>query len=133
MYVKPVENREIERKKQVSQPIVDKKYHMESMDGEEVSNRVDTEIQQVYEHDSSKVHRQMEVSSEKLRKILKQLAEQMPNAQAQFGIHEETNRMMIKLVDKDTKEVIKEFPPEENLDGLAKRLEIAGILMDKRL
>ena len=40
---------------------------------------------------------------------------------------------MIKIVDKDTKDVIKEFPPEETLDMIQKVWEMAGILVDEKL
>jgi flagellar protein FlaG len=51
---------------------------------------------------------------------------------AVFGIHEETNRVTIKLLDKDTKEVIQEIPAEKTLDAIAKVLELAGLFVDKR-
>jgi flagellar protein FlaG len=54
------------------------------------------------------------------------------NEEAVFGIHEATNRVTIKIVDKDTKEVIKEFPPEKTLDMIAKVWEMAGIMVDER-
>lgn len=53
-------------------------------------------------------------------------------AEAVFGIHEKTNRVTIKIVDKKTKEVIKEFPPEKTLDMIAKVWEMAGIMVDER-
>ena len=40
--------------------------------------------------------------------------------------------MTIKIIDKDTKEVIKEVPPEKTLDMIAKVWELAGILIDER-
>ncbi|MCM1388207.1 MAG: flagellar protein FlaG [Bacillus sp. (in: Bacteria)] len=54
------------------------------------------------------------------------------NEEAVFGVHEKTNRITIKIVDKDTKEVIKEFPPEKTLDMIAKVWEMAGILVDEK-
>ena len=54
------------------------------------------------------------------------------HSQAVFGIHEETNRITIKIVDKKTKEVIKEFPPEKTLDMIAKAWELAGIMVDEK-
>lgn len=54
------------------------------------------------------------------------------NREAVFGIHEGTNRVTIKIVDKDTKEVIKELPPEKTLDMIAKVWEMAGILVDEK-
>ena len=55
------------------------------------------------------------------------------NSEAIFGIHEKTNRITIKIVDKDTKKVLKEYPPEQTLDMIAKVWEMAGILVDKKL
>ena len=40
--------------------------------------------------------------------------------------------MTIKIVDKQTKEVLKEFPPEKTLDMIAKVWELAGILVDEK-
>lgn len=54
------------------------------------------------------------------------------NSEAIFGIHDKTNRVTIKIVDKTTKEVIKEYPPEQTLDMIAKVWEIAGILVDEK-
>ena len=50
-----------------------------------------------------------------------------------FGIHDATNRVMIKIVDKDTKEVLKEYPPEKTLDMIAKVWEVAGLLVDEKM
>jgi flagellar protein FlaG len=54
------------------------------------------------------------------------------NTEAVFGIHDKTNRVTIKIVDKDSKKVIKEFPPEKTLDMIAKAWELAGIMVDTR-
>ena len=70
---------------------------------------------------------------DKLKKILQQVASTLPNAEAKFGIHEKTNRITITLVDKETQEVIKEIPPEKSLDLVAKRMELAGVLVDEKL
>ena len=53
-------------------------------------------------------------------------------SEAVFGIHEKTNRITIKIIDKKTKEVIKEFPPEKTLDMIAKVWEMAGLLVDEK-
>lgn len=55
------------------------------------------------------------------------------NSEAVFGIHDKTNRVTIKIIDKDTKEVIKEYPPEKTLDMIAKVWEMAGLLVDQKL
>ena len=71
-------------------------------------------------------------SNEQLKKAVEQLNKSMPHSEAIFGFHEETNRVMIKIGDKDTKEVIKELPPEKTLDMIAKVWELAGILVDEK-
>ncbi len=55
----------------------------------------------------------------------------MQNSEAIYGIHEGTNRVTIKIVDRETKKVIKELPPEKTLDMIAKVWEIAGIMVDE--
>ena len=68
-----------------------------------------------------------------LKKAVNDLNKQMKNSEAIFGIHDKSNRVTIKIIDKTTKEVIKEYPPEETLDMIAKVWEIAGILVDEKL
>ncbi len=50
----------------------------------------------------------------------------------EYSIHERTKEIMVKVINKDTKEVIREIPPEKILDLVAKLWEIAGILVDER-
>ena len=73
--------------------------------------------------------------SEQLKKAITEMNKKINNSneEAVFGVHEDTNRIMIKIMDKDTKEVIKEFPPEKTLDMIAKIWEMAGILVDEKL
>lgn len=49
------------------------------------------------------------------------------------SIHEKTNQVMIKVIDVNTKEVLKEFPPEKILDMVAAMCEQAGIFVDKKI
>lgn len=74
----------------------------------------------------------IEKNNEKVKKAVEELNKNMSNSIAQFGIHEGTNRITIKIVDKDTKKVIKELPPEKTLDMIAKAWELAGIMVDER-
>lgn len=78
---------------------------------------------------------QAQQQSEQLKKAIAEMNKKINNSneEAVFGVHEDTNRIMIKIMDKDTKEVIKEFPPEKTLDMIAKIWEMAGILVDEKL
>ena len=50
----------------------------------------------------------------------------------EFRIHEKTGRYMVKLVDNETDEIIREIPPEKILDLVASIWELVGILVDER-
>lgn len=71
-------------------------------------------------------------SNEQVKKAVESLNKKMEHSEAVFGIHEGTNRVTIKIVDRDTKEVIKELPPEKTLDMITKVWEMAGILVDEK-
>ncbi|NBJ92558.1 flagellar protein FlaG [Parablautia muri] len=71
-------------------------------------------------------------SSEQLKKAVEQLNKNMSSSEAVFGIHEGTNRLTIKIIDKDSKEVLKELPPEKILDMIAKAWELAGVMVDEK-
>ena len=68
-----------------------------------------------------------------IRKAVDEINKKVHNSEAVFGIHDATNRATIKIVDKDTKKVLKEYPPEKTLDMIAKVWEMAGLLVDKKL
>lgn len=54
------------------------------------------------------------------------------NKRFEFKVHEGTGRIMVKLIDKETDEVIKEIPPEKILDLVASIWDLVGILVDER-
>ncbi len=79
--------------------------------------------------------KQTQQKSEQLKKAIAEMNRRINNSneEAVFGVHEDTNRIMIKIMDKETKEVIKEFPPEKTLDMIARIWEMAGILVDEKM
>ena len=86
--------------------------------------------QKGYEENSSE--NQMTNSNAQIKKAIEDINKKAYNSEAIFGIHEETNRITIKIVDRSTKEVIKELPPEKTLDMIAKVWEMAGLLVDEK-
>lgn len=82
------------------------------------------------ENQQSKQH--LEKQNAKIKKAVEDINRKATNSEAIFGIHEATNRVTIKIVDRNTKEVIKELPPEKTLDMLAKAWELAGLMVDER-
>ena len=84
-------------------------------------NRDDSQAQQTISENSQ------------IKKAVDEINKKAHNSEAVFGIHDATNRVTIKIVDKDTKKVLKEYPPEKTLDMIAKVWEMAGLLVDKNL
>ncbi len=72
-------------------------------------------------------NKQLQEAVEKMKKNM------IGNTEPVFGIHEGTNRVTIKIVDKDTKDIVKEYPPEETLDMIQKVWEMAGIVVDEKM
>lgn len=76
---------------------------------------------------------EMPQGNEAMRKAVEEINKNVKNSEAIFGFHEKTNRVTIKIIDKKSKEVIKEFPPEKTLDMIAKVWEMAGLMVDQKL
>ena len=72
-------------------------------------------------------------SGKEIRKAVDEINKKAVNSEAIFGIHEKTNRVMIKIIDKDSREVLKEYPPEKTLDMIAKVWESAGLMVDEKM
>lgn len=51
----------------------------------------------------------------------------------EFSIHETTKQIMVKVIDVNTDEVIREIPPEKILDLVASIWEATGIIVDERI
>jgi len=54
------------------------------------------------------------------------------NRRFEFSIHEKTKEVMIKVIDSDTNDVIREIPSEKILDMIASMWEMAGLIVDER-
>ncbi|KAF6656837.1 flagellar protein FlaG [Paenibacillus polymyxa] len=58
---------------------------------------------------------------------------QGPTTTLEMSVHEKTHQILVKVLNKDTGELIREIPPEKTLDLVAKMMEIAGILIDEKV
>ncbi|MGG6313262.1 flagellar protein FlaG [Paenibacillus macerans] len=58
---------------------------------------------------------------------------QGPQTTLDISIHDKTHDIIVKVLNKDTGEVIREVPPEKTLDLVAKMMELAGLLVDERI
>lgn len=76
-----------------------------------------------------------EVSPQELQNTTEDMTKwiQNLNTDIQFELHKETNQMMVRVVDTKENKVLREFPPHEFLDTVAKIREYVGMLLDKKI
>jgi flagellar protein FlaG len=91
-----------------------------------------TSIQAMKKAESSGTN--IPVSEEQLIRAIDRAIQAMQgkSTSLEFAVHDQTKQIMVKVLDKDTGEIIREIPPEKTLDFVAKLWEMAGILVDER-
>ncbi|WP_258525549.1 flagellar protein FlaG [Paenibacillus sp. YN15] len=74
------------------------------------------------------------ISEEQLIRAIERSVKALQGTQTslKFSVHEKTNQIMVKVVNSDSGEVIREIPPEKTMDFVARLWEMAGILVDER-
>ena len=55
------------------------------------------------------------------------------NTYAEYEMHDKLNHIMIRIINKDTHEVVLEIPPKKILDLVSKMCELVGILVDEKV
>ncbi|NLG87402.1 MAG: flagellar protein FlaG [Firmicutes bacterium] len=55
------------------------------------------------------------------------------NQRLSFVLHEESGRMQVHVIDNQTQEVVKELPPTEILEVVARIRQMVGLLLDKKV
>lgn len=79
-----------------------------------------------------KANPEVKVSQALLNEVQQEI-QMMRNVGLQFSVHEPTGRTVVKVVDKETENLIREIPPEEFLNLAARLDEMIGILFDKKV
>ena len=101
------------------------------MDEQGSQNQLNKQYTQQSSEDNSPKNQQLE--REQLEKVAQQLQEFMGemNRTLQFQVDEDSGRDVIKILDKTSGDVIKQYPSEEVLSLVSKLSESAGILIDQ--
>ena len=125
----------IQKTESVQKPEADNK-EVITETAQEVADNITVAVKKATEKDENSNDKQnqqnQQATNDKIKKAVEELNKKMTNSEAVFGIHEKTNRVTIKIIDRDSKDVIKEFPPEKTLDMIAKAWELAGLLVDEK-
>ena len=85
------------------------------------------------EQQEEKQEQKGKLSPEFVSEMTKELNELMGklNCDLEFQYHEEVDVMSVRMIDKNTKEVIKEYPPEEMVEGMIRAQEWLGAFLAK--
>ena len=92
------------------------------------TNRQATSLQKKKEYNQQELEDEVRESVKDVNEIVDQVKEGLS-----FQIHEDTEELMVQVIDVNTDEVIKELPPEEMLDLKARIHEMVGILIDEKV
>lgn len=84
--------------------------------------------------DELKNHESREKVKKELEKVTAELNKAMDpfSSDIKFKFDSKADELTVKVVDKNTDKVVKEFPPKEALKLMEKVRELVGILFDKR-
>lgn len=93
-----------------------------------VSDKAKGSLQEELKNNQKDLEEEVKDSVKDVNEIVKKVKEGLS-----FQIHEDTEELMVQVVDKNTDEVIKELPPEEMLDLKARIQEMVGILIDEKV
>lgn len=95
------------------------------------SAAVEVNISDNSQADSDRIA-EKEPSDATIKQAIKDINRKMKSTIAEFGYHEGTGRVTIKIKDKETDKIVKEIPAEKTLDMIEKAWELAGILVDEK-
>lgn len=66
------------------------------------------------------------------QKRMELLADTLKHHNIEISYNDEVNRYAIKVLDAESKEVVKEIPSEKSLEMFARMMELEGLLVDER-
>ena len=99
----------LERSQETPRPVVDRKQETPSA-REEIPREL------------------VEKAAEKLNRLMGIIDKRL-----EFSVHERSHRVIVKIIDQGTGEVLNEIPPKRVLDMLSSFIDLIGLMVDKRV
>ena len=123
MAVKPVESRQVSSIEPVAAAAAEMNATVKEVQGSK---------QNMKDGSEGEGKEKQQASKKQIESAVNHANKQLRKTGCQFSYHEGTKRVSIKIIDKETEEVIREIPPEETLEMVEKMWELAGILVDEK-
>lgn len=92
------------------------------------NNKFNKDVRDYLEEDQQK----LEEDIKKLNKTVDLVNDEV-NEQLKFKLHEESERMMVQVMNLKKNEVVREIPAEEVLDLIGKIKEMVGVFLDEKV
>ena len=92
-------------------------------------NNIDKDVDEYVEEESKE---KLKEDIEKLNETVGLLENDIKES-LKFELHEQSERMMVKVMNIQEHEVIKEMPPKEVLDLIGKIKEMVGVFLDEKV
>ena len=86
----------------------------------------DGEEKEYFPQDDSDFHIEPGTMTEELNELMSRI-----NCNLEFSYNKEAGMMSVKMINKETQEVIKELPPEEMLENIVKAKDWLGAFIDE--
>ena len=104
-----------------------------TINGRDIDSVVSNPIEElkITEAQSSSLFTNPEQQMRRLESVYKEMMGR--ETTLDISIHEKTNQIMVKVLNKETGELIREVPPEKIVNLVASMMEMAGIIIDKKL
>lgn len=99
----------LERSQEIPRPVVERK--------DEIPSAREEIPREEVERATDKLNRLMTLIDKRLR----------------FDIHDKSQGFVVRVIDQDTKDTLKELPPKRVLDLLSSFTHIAGLMVDERV
>lgn len=112
--------------KQPSQEIHNQPAIKISLDGEEEKEFFPQEEEDFHMAPGTMSEESVSAMTDALNELMSRI-----NCNLEFSYNKEADMMSVKMVDKETKEVIKELPPEEMLENIVKAKDWLGAFIDE--
>ena len=107
----------------------------DSTNGQEVQNQKtqNADTQNSQQKDAKQDGKKDKMDEKSVNNMTKELNKLMSkiNCDLEFQYHKEVNVMSVKMIDRSTKEVLREYPPEDMIKGMIRAKEWIGAFLDK--
>jgi len=116
----------------VDKPVEALKPEVKKVEAEKVDN-VEKKTEKVDDSMPRKGSGKINMSDKMLDEIIKKANRKLYGMrQLEFAVHERTKEIMVKVLDSETNEVIREIPSEKILDIVANMMELSGLFVDEQ-